>query len=92
MSLDGQTVAVHLVVFTHYYGYIPGKKQIDDMFADAGYIKRRFGKVDHFYSTHVDQPLPPTMPNANKRCAAPVGEGAFDWGAAPGGRCARPAP
>lgn len=29
MSLNGQTVAVHLVVFTHYYGYIPGKKQID---------------------------------------------------------------
>ena len=29
MSLDGQTVAVHLVVYTHYYGYIPGKKQID---------------------------------------------------------------
>lgn len=29
MSLDGQTVAVHLVVFTHYYGYIPGKKQVD---------------------------------------------------------------
>ena len=31
MSLDGQTVAVHLVVFTHYYGYIPGKKQIDHL-------------------------------------------------------------
>lgn len=29
MSLSGQTVAVHLVVFTHYFGYIPGKKQID---------------------------------------------------------------
>lgn len=29
MSLDGQIVAVHLVVFTHYYGYIPGKKQVD---------------------------------------------------------------
>lgn len=29
MSLDGQTVAVHLVVFCHYHGYIPGKKQID---------------------------------------------------------------
>lgn len=29
MSLDGQTVAVHRVVFTHYNGYIPGKKQID---------------------------------------------------------------
>lgn len=29
MCLDGQTVAVHLVAFTHYFGYIPGKKQID---------------------------------------------------------------
>lgn len=29
MSLDGQTVAVHLVVFTHYHGYIPSKKQVD---------------------------------------------------------------
>lgn len=31
MSLNGQTVAVHLVVFTHYYGYIPSKKQIDHL-------------------------------------------------------------
>lgn len=29
MSLNSQTVAVHLVVYTNYYGYIPGKKQID---------------------------------------------------------------
>lgn len=29
MSLDRQTVAVHLVAFTHYHGYIPGKKQVD---------------------------------------------------------------
>lgn len=29
MWLDGQTVAVHRVVFTHYRGLIPGKKQID---------------------------------------------------------------
>lgn len=29
MSLDGQTVAVHLVVFVHFHGFIPGKKQID---------------------------------------------------------------
>lgn len=29
MSLDSQTVAVHLVIFTHYYGFIPGKKQVD---------------------------------------------------------------
>lgn len=29
MSLDGCTVAVHIVIFTHFYGYIPGKKQVD---------------------------------------------------------------
>lgn len=29
MCLDNQTVAVHLVVFTHFNGYIPGKKQVD---------------------------------------------------------------
>lgn len=29
MSLDGQTVAVHIVAYTHYFGYIPGKKQVD---------------------------------------------------------------
>src|SRR5437868_13613506 len=31
MSLDGQTVATHIVAFTHYYGFIPGKKQIDHL-------------------------------------------------------------
>ena len=31
MSLDGHTVAVHLVVFTHYFGYIPGNKQVDHL-------------------------------------------------------------
>jgi len=29
MYLSGQTVAVHLVMYTHAHGYIPGKKQID---------------------------------------------------------------
>lgn len=29
MKLGGQTVAVHRVVATHVYGYIPGKKQVD---------------------------------------------------------------
>lgn len=29
MSLDGQTVAVHIVIYTHFFGYIPSKKQID---------------------------------------------------------------
>lgn len=29
MYLDGQTVAVHIVAFVHYHGYIPSKKQID---------------------------------------------------------------
>lgn len=31
MCLDGQTVAVHLVVYTHYHGYIPKTKQIDHL-------------------------------------------------------------
>jgi hypothetical protein len=31
MSLNGQTVAVHLVVYTHHFGYIPGKKQVDHL-------------------------------------------------------------
>jgi hypothetical protein len=31
MSLNGQTIAVHLVAFTHYYGYIPSKKQVDHL-------------------------------------------------------------
>lgn len=29
MSLDGQTVAVHRVMWTNVHGFIPGKKQID---------------------------------------------------------------
>ena len=29
MSLNNQTVATHIVVYTHFYGYIPSKKQID---------------------------------------------------------------
>lgn len=29
MNLNGQTVAVHRVLFTHYFGYIPSKKQVD---------------------------------------------------------------
>lgn len=29
MSLNGITVAVHIVAFTHFFGYIPPKKQID---------------------------------------------------------------
>jgi len=29
VSLNGTTCAVHIVVYTHFFGYIPGKKQID---------------------------------------------------------------
>ena len=29
MCLNGHTVAVHRVMWTHFNGYIPGKKQID---------------------------------------------------------------
>jgi len=31
MSLSGQTVATHIVSYTHFYGYVPGKKQIDHL-------------------------------------------------------------
>lgn len=31
MCLNNTTVAVHIVVFTHYFGYIPPKKQIDHL-------------------------------------------------------------
>ncbi|KAB2656286.1 HNH endonuclease [Brucella tritici] len=31
MSLDGQTVAVHRVMFTNVHGYVPGRKQIDHL-------------------------------------------------------------
>lgn len=31
MCLDGQTVAVHRVVYTNVYGYVPSKKQIDHL-------------------------------------------------------------
>lgn len=29
MHLDGQTVAVHIVMFTNKHGYVPRKKQVD---------------------------------------------------------------
>lgn len=31
MSLDGITTAVHLVVYVHFNGYIPGRKQVDHL-------------------------------------------------------------
>lgn len=31
MSLDSQTVAVHIVTYTHYFGFIPSKKQVDHL-------------------------------------------------------------
>jgi hypothetical protein len=29
MNLDGQTVAVHIVMWTNEHGYVPGKKELD---------------------------------------------------------------
>ena len=31
MSLNGQTVATHIVAYTHYFGYVPSKKQNDHL-------------------------------------------------------------
>jgi hypothetical protein len=29
VSINGQTCAVHLVSYTHFYGYIPGNREVD---------------------------------------------------------------
>lgn len=29
VSIDGHTCAVHRVIYTHFYGYVPAKRQID---------------------------------------------------------------
>lgn len=42
MNLDGQTVAVHLVMWTNQFGFIPGKKQIDHLCR-----QRRCVRPDH---------------------------------------------
>lgn len=31
MALDGQTVAVHIVMWTNAFGFVPGKKQLDHL-------------------------------------------------------------
>lgn len=31
MSLNGQTVAVHIVAYTNFFGYIPRSKQVDHL-------------------------------------------------------------
>ena len=31
MSLDGQTVATHIVSYVHHFGYLPSKKQVDHL-------------------------------------------------------------
>lgn len=31
MALDGQTVAVHIVMWTNEHGFVPGKKQLDHL-------------------------------------------------------------
>jgi len=69
MSLDGQTVAVHLVVYTHYYGYIPSKKQVDhlcnqraccnpahlELVSHLKNQRRRAQRTKEMYTPDVDQ-------------------------------------
>lgn len=90
--LSGLSVQnTHVYDLDHtFLGVNPGKQQLDDMFESAGYLRQRYGKVDHLFSTHVEQPLPSPMPYANQVCAQPLGEGAFDWGPAPQGDAAQP--
>lgn len=63
MSLDGQTVAVHLVIWTNYHGFIPGKKQLDHLCRN-----RRCVNPDHLeLVTHLK--------NQKRRAAAARGKG-----------------
>lgn len=59
----------------------PGKREFDQMLAGAGYRMKRYGKVDHEYTTssHFHQPLPTVTPASNQQCAPANDEGAFDW-------------
>ena len=62
-------------------GVNPGKPMLEDMLRSAGLVTRQIGKVDHVF-TLGEQPLPPSVPYANKLCASAetLGTGAFDWG------------
>ncbi|MGO7901612.1 HNH endonuclease signature motif containing protein [Rhizobium ruizarguesonis] len=45
MSLGGQTVAVHIVLWTNEHGYIPGKKELDHVCRNRLCI--RYDSKDH---------------------------------------------
>ncbi|WP_183613676.1 HNH endonuclease signature motif containing protein [Rhizobium leguminosarum] len=45
MSLGGQTVAVHIVIWTNEHGYIPGKKELDHVCRNRLCI--RYDSEDH---------------------------------------------
>lgn len=36
MSLNGQTVATHIVAYTHFYGYVPSGRQVDHLCCQRG--------------------------------------------------------
>ena len=63
----------------------PGKPMVDDMLRSSGFVIKSFGKIDHVFLM-PNQPLPATVPYANKQCSGveTLGIGAFDWGPAPG--------
>ena len=65
MSLDGQTVAVHLVSWTNEHGFIPGKKQLDHVCRNRLCIRY---DVDEKGRTHLELVTP--KKNAQRREAA----------------------
>ncbi|AWI57146.1 HNH endonuclease signature motif containing protein [Sinorhizobium fredii] len=46
MSLDGQTVAVHIAMWTNEHGYIPGKKELDHACRNRRCIRPEKGHVE----------------------------------------------
>ena len=46
MSLDGQTVAVHIAMWTNEHGYIPGKKELDHACRDRLCVRPEMDHVE----------------------------------------------
>lgn len=51
MSLDGQTVAVHIVMWTNEHGFVPGKKTLDHVCRNRRCVRP---DVDEAGRTHLE--------------------------------------
>lgn len=70
MSLDGQTVAVHIAMWTNEHGYIPGKKELDHVCRNRRCIR----PDDHEHVQMVTRKQNARRREQAKRQAGPVCE------------------